>query len=70
MQLQIADRTDQLRHQIGVLELLATTHNGVLKNLTELETPLMIPMLRSVANLVQKNLAVSHVYSYGKMSIR
>ena len=57
--LQIAERTEQFRQQIGSLELLATTHNGVLNSLTPLETPLMQPKLAAVVSMIEQDLMVS-----------
>lgn len=56
--LQIAERGEQFRQQIGSLELLANTHNGVVTNLTPLETPLMQPKLEAVVEMIEQKLMV------------
>ena len=58
--LQIAERAEQFRQQIGSLELLASTHNGIVQSLTILETPLMEPMLAKTMELVQQQLMASN----------
>lgn len=61
---QIAERAEQFRQQIGSLELLASTHNGILRSLTPLETPLMEPKLGAVMNAVQQHLMGLNWNSY------
>ena len=60
----MAERAEQFRQQIGSLELLASTHNGILSSLTPLETPLMVPKLTDVMDSVQQHLMGLNWNSY------
>lgn len=57
--MQIAERGEQFRQQIGSLELLASNHNGIVKSMTSLETPLLEPKLAEVMTTVQQRLMAS-----------
>ena len=61
---QIAERAEQFRQHIGSLELLASTHNGIIRSLTALETPLMEPKLAAVMDSVQQHLMGLNWNSY------
>ena len=55
---QIAERAEHFRQQIGGLELLAATHNGTLRRLIPVNAPLMQTKLRVVVAAIEENLMV------------